>query len=139
MKRSVMILALLLSFAIPKSYSQSIKLPLLQEINLRLAEGIEAKRLLAEKSHQVKLLDSLINHQADEIDIQNKQILLLRENARISEAQARTALNEVAICMDAKEQDHKDAVRLRKARNRYAWIVGIETAVLAGIVYLMVK
>lgn len=112
---------------------------ILRDANYFITKAIECKRVSDEQAYQIRVQDSLINYQADEIDIQNKQILLLRENAGISEGQARAAYEQLGQCAKDKEKSERDAVRLKKGRNFWRTTALIETAVLAGIVYLIVK
>lgn len=139
MRKSIVILALLLSSITYKSYSQNISAPLLKEINQALAEGLEAKRLLIEKDDQIAIQMDLLQEHYEKNRQLTQQVALLKENGGVYQAQANAAMEQVQQCNADKEKAERDANRLRKARNRYAWIAGIETVVLAAIVYLSIR
>lgn len=139
MRKSILILVLLISSTTYKCYSQKIDVPLLKEINTAIAEGIECKKLIAEKNDQIAIQQDLLKeHFERNIQLQQK-VGLLEENGGVYQAQAASAMEQVQQCNTDKEKAERDVTRLRKARNRYAWIAGIETLVLAGIVYLSVR
>ena len=85
MRKSILILALLISGTTYTCYSQKLSEPLLKEINLRIAEGIECKQLLEEKSNQVSILQNLSKEQTAKAENLSKQVILLTENNTISE------------------------------------------------------
>jgi hypothetical protein len=134
-----MILVLLLSLTIPKSYSQNITVGLLKEINLRLAEGLECKQLLEEKSNQVVILQSLSKEQTAKAENLNKQVVLLTENNTISEGRTEAALEAADKCSADKAKAESDVERLKKGRRTWRLIAGIETVVMVGIVYLSTR
>lgn len=134
-----LILVLLLSITTLPSFSQSIPKDLLKEINLRLAEGLECKQLVEEKSNQVSILEDLINEQADKVDNLQDQITLLTENNAISEGREKAAMDLANDCKAEKEKAHRDVERLKKGRRTWRMIAGIETAVLIGIGVLIFR
>jgi hypothetical protein len=139
MRKSILILALLISGTTYTSYSQKLSEPLLKEINLRIAEGIECKQLLEEKSNQVAILQNLSKEQTAKAENLNKQVILLTENNTISEGRTEAALIAVDKCSADKAKAVSDVERLKKGRRTWRLIAGIETVLLVGIVYLSTR
>lgn len=139
MRKSIVILALLLSSITYKSYSQSISAPLLKEINQALAEGLEAKKLLIEKDDQIAIQMDLLQEHYEKNRQLTQQVALLKENGGVYQAQAASAMEQVQQCNADKEKAERDVERLKKGRRTWRLIAGIETVVLVGIAYIIIK
>lgn len=93
-KLSLILAVILLNSICLKSYSQNRKDSLLQEINKQLAEGCEAKELLASKTIQLKRADSTSTILTEKVTNLTEAVAVEKANTGIAEKQRDTVIKD---------------------------------------------
>lgn len=113
------VLLILANLTYSKAYSQSLSNFQLQEINRQLAEGCEAKELLATKVLQLKRTDTTIGILETKVIDLTTKVGALEQNNTISEQQAQACAEENARV--AQKQAKSDKIIARQEKRKKFW------------------
>lgn len=114
-KLSLILAVILLNSICLKSYSQNRKDSLLQEINQQLAEGCEAKELLASKTIQLKRADSTSTILQEKVKNLDEAVTLEKANTGTAQKQ------RDAVIKDNNDLNSKLVVATEKVEEQRKW------------------